>query len=974
MSHTPPTAPSAKILYDEGDTHGGLTFLMFLLGFSLGAFLHAGLYPDGGSPLIELPAFLMSGNDEELDQNSTIVEEMLLVNENDKNNSTDEPANCGDHRFDSFRLPKSIKPINYDLTLQPNLTTNVVDANVKIKLEVVEETEFIILHAEYLKIKKYSIIKDHTNLSAEFLPCSFVTQWSWKLNEKLKINDVLLLSIDYQFKMRSDLQGLYVSTHVDADGVKTKSAATQFEPTFARKMLPCFDEPNFKATFEVAIIREPHHVARSNMPLQISKEYNEDGLMKDVFEKSVKMSTYLLAIAVLDKYDNVKRYTRNTQKPIEVRLYAPEDVINGQYEFGLDTTIRALEFFESYFNISYPLEKIDLLALDDFSEGAMENWGLVTFRDSALLFDENKASVVAKESIALIICHEIAHQWFGNLVTMDWWNEVFLNEGFANYMEYLCVDELFPDWNIMTRFYAENVAISQDLDGYLSSRAIDSTGDNNLMNLFDAINYHKAAAIIHMIADMAGFKNFQKALVEYLNKYAYDNTKGEELWRIVEKHSNNPVAIPSVATSYIAQVGYPLIHLEVTNESRIIIHNQTRFLFIEGEPVLANRVPQSWPIPIRYRTKDDDESKLHWMRADEESAAWDIPNGDDWLIANTGGVGYFKVKYDKSMYRKLTNQLKTNHTMISPIDRTMLINDAYDLSRTSLLEIETYMDLIEYAKVETEKMAWSIILKNLRTIESLIEETDHVHLFRDFERALILKAYESFEWDEKSTTPNTKGLQIEITNNACRLRIKHCSKQAYLRYQKWANEGTRFPNQQGVILAEGIRQGGDSAWEKIWSAYAEATSPSDRIHIITALAATKDASLINRLLKYCIDGKIKQNLIPRVFSCLSATNPGRTTAWRFFKLNYDKFRKIFGNGSPLLVACIRCLSENLSTTEDLEELKSFLKEKRVDSDLMKTDLAFEEIVLNIQWRSLNEKKLGKWLKNWDDRHRTLSRR
>lgn len=561
--------------------------------------------------------------------------------------------------------------------------------------------------------------------------------------------------------MKSDLQGLYFSTHLGTDGKKTKSAATQFEPTFARKMLPCFDEPNFKATFQVAIIRNPHHIARSNMNILISKEY-KNGLIKDVFEKSVKMSTYLLAVAVLDGYGYIKRLTRNTQKAIEVRLYAPQDMLTGQSEFGLDTTIRALEFFEDYFNISYPLDKIDLLALDDFSEGAMENWGLVTFRDSALLFNERKASVVAKEHIALIICHEIAHQWFGNLVTMDWWNEVFLNEGFANYMEYKCVEHLFPDWSIMSRFYAENLAFSQEPDGFLSSRAIESDDDDSLLNLFDAINYHKAAAIIHMIAEMAGQKNFQNALVEYLNKYAYSNAIGVDLWKIVEKHANlqGTVSIPDLAKAYTTQVGYPLLTVERTDEG-VLVHNQTRFLFAEGDKAEEKRGDWKWPIPISYRDSEHRRKKQHWIQADDKNVTWETTS-NDWLILNTGGVGYFKVLYDPETYRKLVKQLQRNHTTISPIDRSMILVDSFDLSKTSLLNISVYFDLLEYVEKETDKMTWSIVGKQLRTIEALIEESDYLDIYQDFQRSLIMRLYESLDWDEQGANPNQKRLQVRF--------------------------------------------------------------------------------------------------------------------------------------------------------------------------------------------------------------------
>ncbi|KAF1769653.1 hypothetical protein GCK72_001470 [Caenorhabditis remanei] len=1070
----PPTSSAAKMLYEEGETHDGLTIwtpsnpyrvrsshrraricvaitfgiLMFGLGFSAGGFLHAIVFPDGSSSIIKIPSFLKSSDSFEMDNstlirlsdvgNSVELEDTTIVSEereeeededdekgkkvnsnssedekdsdsdsngekeneedeNEENEEEDEEkkkvkieeesnkkkrrgkkepkvnsdkseheeneveesekeeekedeneeesekkekeeekveeeeesgdkfvkANkeCTNITWYSSRLPRTAEPIEYELILHPNLTNGEVEAEVTIRILIKSETKLLILNAENLEMVSYEISKKGSKLKADFIKCEVMTQWAWKFGKRLHKGDHIKLKIKYTSQMKSDLQGLYFSTHLGTDGKKTKSAATQFEPTFARKMLPCFDEPNFKATFQVSIIRNANHIARSNMNLLMSKEY-KDGLIKDEFEKSVKMSTYLLAVAVLDGYGYIRRLTRNTTTPIEVRLYAPEDMLVGQAEFGLDTTIRALEFFEHYFNISYPLDKIDLLALDDFSEGAMENWGLVTFRDSALLFNERKASVVAKEHIALIICHEIAHQWFGNLVTMDWWNEVFLNEGFANYMEYKCVDELFPDWSIMSRFYAENLAFSQEPDGFLSSRAIESDDDDSLLNLFDAINYHKAAAIIHMIAEMAGQKNFQSALIEYLNKYAYDNAIGVDLWKIVEKHANlqGTVSIPDLAKAYTTQVGYPLITVE--------------------------RV---------------------------EDVTWETTS-NDWLLLNTGGVGYFKVLYDSETYGKLIKELKNNHSAISPIDRSMIIVDSYDLSKTSLLNISVYMDLLEYVEKETDKMTWSIVSKQLRTIESLIEDSDYLDIFQDFQRSIIMKLYESLDWDEQGATPNQKRLQVDIFAVACRLRIKDCTKQAYQRYLKWVSSGVRNPEHHMIALMEGVKQGGTTAWERIWKAYKTAVSPSEKNNIIGALTSTKDVTLINRILKYCLDGKIKANLIPRVFSYFALNQHTRNTVWKYFKSHFNEFHVILGKGS-LMASCVKCLAEPLSTENELEELQEFLKSQKFEEDgQIKMEMTYEQIELNIQWRKLNEAQLGKWISKWDERRRTLYRR
>ncbi|KAJ1353380.1 hypothetical protein KIN20_009988 [Parelaphostrongylus tenuis] len=538
------------------------------------------------------------------------------------------------------------------------------------------------------------------------------------------------------------------------------------------------------------------------MPIKFSKEY-VDRLYMDVFHRTVKMSTYLLAVAILDSYEYEKRTTRNTSDLIEVRLYAPQDVIKGQSDFGLDTAVRALEYFEKYFDKPYPLKKIDLVALDDFSEGAMENWGMMTFRDSALLYADGITSAQSKEYIALVICHEVAHQWFGNLVTMDWWNDLWLNEGFANYMEFRCVDRLFPDWNIMTRFYAENVALSHELDGLRSSRAISSHTFNqtNIMGLFDAISYHKASAIIRMLQSLTGERNFQRSLIEYLNKYAYGNAKGSQLWEVVGKHTTLPhgINIQNLASAYIKQVGCPEIFVTLS-DTAITVHSQTRHFFEDGE-----RDDTEWPIPIYYRTDAQPESRLQWMQVDHNKTrrkrciyqpkilkrsadvlAGQLTKSSKWVVANTDGLSYVKVLYDKRNYEELTKQLRVNHTAISAIDRTMILVDAFDFSKSSKLNIEVYLDLLLYATEEMDHLAWMMISKQIKYIENLIEETSFAHIFKDLQRTLILRPYERVGWNTNtSMTPAQKCLQAEVIGIACRLRHRDCVKQAQHRYNEW---------------------------------------------------------------------------------------------------------------------------------------------------------------------------------------------
>ncbi|KHN79120.1 Endoplasmic reticulum aminopeptidase 1 [Toxocara canis] len=521
---------------------------------------------------------------------------------------------CGElYPWRSIRLPEKIRPLTYKLRLHPNLTTSTLSGSVQIELKVVKPTKAIVLHALDLNLTSYELNISGLHVSAHHSECEKLGQWAFELERELKETDNVSLSIDYEGLIHNDLSALYTNVHIADNGKKIVSAVTQFEPTHARRMLPCFDEPVYKATFEVAVIRQSSHIVRANMHLTRTEPY-ADGLFIDHFAPSVKMSTYLLAIAVLNEFKRVRKMTRNTVSTVEINLFAPADVSN-QTDFGLTTGVLAMEFFESYFALPYPLQKLDMIALDDFAEGAMENWGMTTFRDAMLLHNSAASTTKSKETAALVVCHEYAHQWFGNLVTMKWWNDLWLNEGFANFMEYLCVEEIYPDWKVMDDFYVENYVMSMLLDGFDTSHAVSTTVDDpaQIGSIFDAISYQKGASIIGMIMGLAGKENFKKSLREYLKTYAYSNAGGEDLWRTIEKHSSLKaanVSVMQIAEAWTTRVGYPFITASMdANRSSIIIHNQTRFLFLEASRKENRSI--EWPIPVHYRT--DYSDAVNWF-------------------------------------------------------------------------------------------------------------------------------------------------------------------------------------------------------------------------------------------------------------------------------------------------------------------------------------------------------------------------
>uniref|UniRef100_A0AC35EUK0 Aminopeptidase n=1 Tax=Panagrolaimus sp. PS1159 TaxID=55785 RepID=A0AC35EUK0_9BILA len=926
-----------------------LSGVMLLAGIAIGLFAFSQLYAD----------CIEEKQDENDDSKITLEEEIF--------------AECGQgYPWKQVRLPTDILPTNYRLKIHPNLDNLEIVGTVDMELHVQNETRIIVFHAQDMNLTSFTIRLGSQRVHARHLICPRLLQWAFETDEAFPVNSVIRLSMDYTGFIHKDLSGLYINTHQDkmnGTNETSISAVTQFEPTHARKMLPCFDEPNFKAVFDISIIRKKEHLARTNMQLIRSEDY-EDDLMIDQFSPSVKMSTYLLAIAVLDNFSKVRKMTKRTDKPVEINLFAPSDSIKGQTEYGLDTAVRALEYFEDYFNIPFSLQKTDLIALDDFAEGAMENWGIITFRDAMLLYHPQRSTEKTRETIALVICHEFAHQWFGNLVTMEWWQDLWLNEGFANFMEYLCVDNLFPEWNVVHDFFIENFLQSMLQDGFRSSHAVSTEVSDpaQIGSIFDAISYQKGASIIQMLRGLSGKDAFRTALQKYLKKFEFSNAKGEDLWRIIQNHVtlSTSISVMDVAEAWTTQIGYPIIQVELIDEgTTMLIKDQVRFLFLEEERY--DNHTEQWPIPVQYQTNKQSQLKLTWLEPDAKDVKVSIGPKADWIIANSDSLGYYRVLYSKDLYKEFTRQLDTNHTEIGTVDRGAILNDAFNFMRSGHLSADIVMDLIQYVEdgKESDRIPWVVIITHLKSIESLLGDSEVLDMFQRYERSLMLKIYEKVGWSQPESHVN-RLLQTDLIAHSCRLQLSDCSKQAQHRFHQWLKDkNSVFVDIQPFVIEEGIRHGTATDWERVYREYLSTTNPAQRFLLLIALAATEDVTLINRFMSMCLDPSIiRPNVLPRALGVLMQNKIASQHAWRFFRMNYEQIEQLYGGATTLLGTLIKAIIENFNTEFDFKQVQEFFDGKDLGASRSRVDQAIEMIKLNIQWRKLNERPMQQWLKKW----------
>nr|DBA28881.1 TPA: hypothetical protein GDO54_009169 [Pyxicephalus adspersus] len=503
----------------------------------------------------------------------------------------------------NFRLPSHIRPLHYDLEIQPEMEKDTYTGTVTIWLKLTSQDKYLWLHIRETKISGQPRLRNRNDQEIQLIQCFEYKPQEYIVLEATQqlppnsdddnLDDTYRLTLQFAGQLNGSLVGFYRTTY--EENGKTKSiAATDHEPTDARKSFPCFDEPNKKATYSITIIHNADYQAISNMPLEASTNIG-NGWMKSVFQKSVPMSTYLVAFAVHQfTYEE-----RISKRGIPLRIYVqPNQKQTAVY--AADTTEVIFNFFEEYFNVTYSLPKVDQIAIPDFGTGAMENWGLITYRETNLLYDPKESATVNKQRVAAVIAHELVHQWFGNIVTMDWWDDLWLNEGFASFFEYLGVNSSEPTWNMLDQILIDDLLPVMRDDALLSSHPIIVTVSTpaEITSVFDAISYNKGASILRMLEDWITPQHFQLGCQNYLKEYHFKNAKTDDFWKSLAEASGKPVK--EVMDTWTRQMGYPVLTVSsgntVTQERFLLDHKAnasdppSNFRFMFSVTVFVSRI------------------------------------------------------------------------------------------------------------------------------------------------------------------------------------------------------------------------------------------------------------------------------------------------------------------------------------------------------------------------------------------------
>uniref|UniRef100_A0A6Q2Z5N0 Aminopeptidase n=1 Tax=Esox lucius TaxID=8010 RepID=A0A6Q2Z5N0_ESOLU len=822
------------------------------------------------------------------------------------------------------RLPASVRPVNYNLSLTPNLTSKTFTGRTVINMMIQHDTKRVVLHSSDLNITKATFQSVEVKV-LEYKPWQLIAV---SFPEDLKAGQVCVLTLEYKANLSNTYDGFYNSSYNDVTGAKRVLAATQFEPQAARKAFPCFDEPAFKATFLVRITREPEYITLSNMP-KAKTTTLPSGLLEDEFEQtSVNMSTYLVAFIVAN-FTSVSRNVSNTL----VSVYSVAEKKEHTH-YALDAASKLLQFYNTIFDVDYPLRKLDLVAIPDFLAGAMENWGLITFRETTLLVG-NQSSPLDKQLVANVVAHELAHQWFGNLVTMRWWNDLWLSEGFATYWQYTSLTTVFPQLYpfLEVRFKA----MAKDSLNSTHSVSVSSqmTSPEDVLEMFDSVTYEKGASLLLMLNSTLPDGQFRKGLIEYLNKYRGSNSVTDDLWNSLTQQES----VSDMMRTWTLQKGFPLVTVSCKDGQ----------VNLTQEPFLLSRentthTSSLWHIPVSVIT-----IRLSALYFVSLLATLKVSDSVKWLKLNYMNTGFYIVHYGVEGWAALINTLKTDISSFTAHDRASLIHNMFALSRLGRVSFPQVLSLLGYLTKETETAPLKEALSQLSSVYRLLDKRPDPYLVSR------MKVWTRHTHTDTSPT-HRQELRSALFEMACGLGQENCTDQAKVLYDQRTNstQPKIIPGDLERVVFSVAAQS-DSGWLSLLEAYGHTTYDSEKRKILQALASTQDTRRIVWILNAGLQGSIIQTQeLPLLIGTVSDGFAGHLFVWNFVKENWDSIIEKFPLGSYPIQSIIKSTTSQFSTQMHLEEVQGFfsgLKER--GHPMRSVQEALETIRLNQDWMDRN---------------------
>ncbi|RLM85079.1 aminopeptidase M1-C [Panicum miliaceum] len=840
------------------------------------------------------------------------------------------------------RLPRFAAPRRYELRLRPDLVACTFTGAAAVSVAVSAPTRFLVLNAADLTVDRASIrFRDLGPKEVVFFPDDEILVLGFANNLPLGEG---VLSMKFNGTLNDQMRGFYRSKY-HYKGQMKNMAVTQFESVDARRCFPCWDEPAFKAKFKLTLEVPPGMVALSNMPIA---NQTATGPIKTIsYQESPLMSTYLVAIVVglLEYIEGV------TPEGTRVRVYTQVGKSN-HGKFALDVGVKSLHLYKDYFGTPYPLPKLDMVAIPDFAAGAMENYGLVTYREVALLFDEESSAESSKQNIAITVAHELAHQWFGNLVTMEWWTHLWLNEGFATWVSHLAVDSFFPQWNIWTQFLDATTA-GLKLDSLEESHPIEVEihHANEVDEIFDAISYDKGASVIRMLQNYLGAERFQKALASYIQKFAYSNAKTEDLWAVLEEKSGEP--IKNLMNTWTKQQGYPVVNAKLNGNYLEL--EQAQFLS-DGSPG-----PGMWIVPVTAGCGSYDMQKKFLLkgksdRLDIRDIASQCGNqekgGNFWIKLNINQTGFYRVQYDDKLAAALQTALQSKK--LSLMDKIGIVEDSHALSMACKQTLTTLLRLLYAYREEADYSVLSHInTVSLSVAKISVDATPG--LVGDIKQLLIkllLPPAVKLGWDPKNSENHLDALLRPVLLVAL-VKLGH---------DKTINEGIRrfgiFVHDRNTSLLppdtrkaaylaamQNVTTSYRSAYNDLLKVYRESDEAEEKGRVLSTLCHCKDKNIVLESLNLLFTDEVRSQDAYYVLQGLGVET--RETTWLWLKGNWDRITKKYGGTQQ--GGFIRYVLTLFASNEKAAEFSRFFATRKNPEFERTLKQSLENVRINARW-------------------------
>ncbi|XP_037790240.1 aminopeptidase N-like [Penaeus monodon] len=941
---------------------------------------------------------------------------------------------------EDIRLPQSLRPLHYLIQLQPFINGNFsIVGYMKMEVEVLDTTSNIILHMLDIITKNDTVVKSAMLKRKEqpifvYCPLFFVLFLLLKvltsgdveqrqvgiksqhydpvrqfyvaqMEEELMKGERYTLQMEFLGYLSDQLRGFYRSSYKDNNGEIKYLAVSMFQPTDARRAFPCFDEPALKATFEVHLARETWMTSLSNMPLAETRPVEgQNGWVWDCFHNSVPMSTSIVAFAILD----FSHVSSTTDKGTLFRVWAQPSAIQ-KAEYAKEVGPQILAFYENYFNVPYSLPKMDMIAVPDFSVVAMENWGLITFKDRLLLYDP---STNTKGNLLEPVAHEVSHQWFGNLVTPKWWDDLWLNEGFATFAAYLGTFHVEPSVKKREPFTTNTLHPILITDSFDSSHQVRMAHGDAIVELSDDIIYQKGASLVRMMLHFLSEPTFRSGIESYLKTFSYSSAEQDDLWEHLTAAAHRDRKLPenltvkTIMDTWTLQKGFPVVKVARSSDGTSADVSQEHFLLMKNEN-LSQTQDLRWWVPLSYTSQseanfDQTEAKRLMEDSEERITITSLPPKDQWVIFNLQQTGYYRVNYDDHNWNLLVQQLKDDHEVIHVVNRAQIIDDAMNLARAGQLSYTMALEVYAYLKNEKEDTPYAAARNSYDYLRLMFSGTEAEAALEQYYSASTLQDITWASQIPPSFLEEALRLMHQWMNSPENKKpslpfsgvspyFPYCSSFVVFFFSKYFNAlvlcyllyynpvspscsslygKTPFshsifpPDLREVFICEAVGESGEEEWNFVWSEYMKSNDALDKATLLNALTCTKNSNILSRFLDMAIspDSGIKMDDIGSILQSVNANSEGQSIAWNFLKKHWNH---IFPYKKQKRGELLWTMTVSFKTQDALRDLEAFLQDS--NTDLKEVTVRARQVVertkINVKWMETSFPEIVQFLEN-----------